>query len=160
MRFTQRAALGTVAVVMVTLSLGSTRVGAAGDPRRLAGSWYTDVTTRDCTTSTALRSFPAINTFSDGGELIDTTTAVGPPLRSPGHGTWERLSDHRFRSVSFAFLFSPTGVWVATQKIAQDIRLASRNEFTSMAVSNVSDTAGSLTQTTCATAVAHRIDTR
>jgi hypothetical protein len=160
MRITQRVALGTVAVVTVMLGLGSTRVVGAGDQRRLAGSWYTDVTTRDCATGAALRSFPAINTFSNGGELIDTSTVVAPSLRSPGHGTWERLGDHRFKSVSFAFLFSPTGAWVATQKLAQDIRLASRNEFTSTAVSKVYDTAGSLTQTTCATAIAHRIDTR
>src|SRR3982751_2476812 len=88
--------LAAVAPVAARAGTGAEngRDGLRPEARKLEGTWYTDVTVRDCQTGITLRTFPALNTFVEGGMLIDTTTAVSPALRSPGHGTWERVDRH------------------------------------------------------------------
>lgn len=127
--------------------------------RRLEGTWATQVTIRDCHTDVPLREFPALNTFARGGTLIDTTTATGPALRSPGHGLWEQTGSHRFRAYSVAFLFNPANVSIGRQTITQTIEIGEDPaELTSTASSQIFDTSGNLLNTFCSTAVARRIE--
>ena len=135
------------------------REGLRPEARKLEGTWYTDVTVRDCQTGITLRTFPALNTFAEGGTLIDTTTAVNPALRSPGHGTWEKVDRHNYTSVSLAFLFSPTGVWTGTQRITQAIEVGpGGDDATSDASSQIFNTAGNLTAMQCSAAVLRRLE--
>jgi hypothetical protein len=166
-----RNSVGCIAMALV-LSLGGTRgvtlasadtqngrEGSRADGGMLEGTWYTEVTVHDCQSGAILRTFPAFNTFAQGGTLTDTTTAVSPALRSPGHGTWERTGHRAFKSMSVAFLFSPTGVWTGTQRITQEIHIGSdRDQADSDASSQVFDTKGVLTATLCPTAILHRVE--
>jgi hypothetical protein len=138
---------------------GTGREGLRPEARKLEGTWYTDVTVRDCQTGITLRTFPALNTFAEGGTLIDTTTAVSPALRSPGHGTWEKVDRHSYTTVSVAFLFSPTGVWTGTQRITQAIEVGPGGEdATSDASSQIFNPGGNLTAMQCSAAVLRRLE--
>lgn len=150
-----------------TIAFATSREASANEPdwqsrsqaKRLEGTWLTQVTIHDCQTGAIVREFPALNTFAQGGTLIDTTTAVGPALRSPGHGTWEKIGGHRFRAFSLAFLFNPANVWTGTQTVTQAIRIGDDpDELTSTAMSQIFDTSKNLLNTFCSTAVAHRIE--
>jgi hypothetical protein len=131
--------------------------GSKSQARRLEGTWFTSVTIRDCQSGAALRTFPALNTFAHGGTLIDTTTAVSPALRSPGHGFWDKTGRRTFRAVSLAFLFTPAGVLAGTQKITQLITLGA-DDYSSNASSEVFSPDGNLLSTGCSTAVARPIE--
>ena len=89
--------------------------------------------------------------------MVDTTTAVAPAVRSPGHGAWAKLNGPNYQATSMAFLFGPTGVWVGTQTITQHIQMNGRDAWTSTAVSEVVDTQGNVLPATCATAVGDRL---
>ncbi|MGI8746161.1 MAG: hypothetical protein ACR2NN_26990 [Bryobacteraceae bacterium] len=52
----------------------------------LVGTWFTQVSIRNCQTGSEVTPFPALGTFMRGGTLTDTTSAISPALRSPGHG--------------------------------------------------------------------------
>lgn len=161
------ARLALLSLLASTISFATSRDVRAGEPdgrsrshaTRLEGTWFTQVTIRDCHTGAASREFPALNTFAQGGTLIDTTTAVGPALRTPGHGVWEKTGGHRFRAFSQAFLFNPAHVWTGTQTITQAILIGDDpDEFTSTASSQFFDTVGNLLNALCSTAVARRIE--
>jgi hypothetical protein len=151
----------TVLPFAAVAPLSSPRAFAQSDDqaRKLQGTWFTQVTARSCTTGAAVRTFVALNTFGAGGTLIDTTTAVSPAVRTPGHGIWEHTGGHTFRAVSLAFLFSAAGAWTGTQRITQTIEMNDGPDgFNSTASSEVFDTAGTQTASTCATAVGQRVE--
>jgi hypothetical protein len=161
------ATLALLSLLTSTIAFAESREARADAPdgqsrsqaKRLEGTWVTEVTIRDCNTGAIVREFQALNTFAQGGTLIDTTTAVGPALRSPGHGTWEKIGGHRFRAFSLAFLFNPTNVWTGTQTVTQAIQIGDDpDELTSTATSQIFDTGRNLVNTFCSTAVAHRIE--
>jgi hypothetical protein len=150
---------GTSAATRASTGTENGREGSRSEARKLEGTWYTDVTVRDCQTGVTLRTFPALNTFAEGGTLIDTTTAVSPALRSPGHGTWEKENRHSYSTVSLAFLFSPTGVWTGTQRITQAIEVGpGGDDATSDASSQIFNTGGTLTAMQCSAAVLRRLE--
>lgn len=127
--------------------------------KKLEGTWRVLVTGRDCQTGAAVRTFPALLTFADGGTLTGTTTAFSPALRSPDHGFWRKTGERSYLAVSQAFLFNPAGAWISTQQITQTIEFGHNpDEFTSSASSEFFDTNGNLTRTVCATAVGTRLE--
>jgi hypothetical protein len=161
------ARLTLLSLLTSTIAFATSREARADEPdgqsrsqaKRLEGTWLTQVTIHDCHTGAIVREFPALNTFAPGGTLIDTTTAVGPALRSPGHGTWEKIGGQRFRAFSLAFLFNPANVWTGTQTVTQAIQIGDDpDELTSTATSQIFDTGRNLVNAFCSTAVAHRIE--
>lgn len=126
---------------------------------RLEGTWRVQVAIRNCQTGEALRSFPALLTFAQGGTLTETTTGFAPAQRTPGHGFWRRTGGHTYRAVSEAFLFNPAGAWTGTQKLTQTIEIeGNSDEFNSNATIEIFDVNGSLTTTGCATAIGRRLE--
>ena len=125
------ATLALLSLLTSTIAIGESREARADAPdaqsgsqaKRLEGTWATQVTIRDCHTGVIVREFPALNTFAQGGTLIDTTSAVGAALRSPGHGTWEKIGNHSFHAFSLAFLFSPANVWTGRRRSPRSSRL-------------------------------------
>ena len=122
----------------------------------LEGTWFTQVTVRDCQTNAMLRVFPALNTFHRGETTTDTTTGFSPSQRSPGLGKWEKTGPHTFGATSLAFLFTPAGVPMGTQQLTHVIEMQGDGiSFTSSVA--IFDTAGNVLSTGCATAVGRRI---
>jgi hypothetical protein len=161
------ATLALLSLLTSTIAFGESRGARVDEPdgqsrshaKRLEGTWLTQVTIRDCHTGDVVREFPALNTFAPGGTLIDTTAAVGPALRSPGHGVWAQTGRRRFRAFSLAFLFNPANLWTGTQTVTQAIEIGDDpDELTSTATSQIFDTNRNLLNTFCSTAVARRIE--
>ncbi len=126
---------------------------------KLEGTWRVHVTLRNCQTGAELRTFPALLTFGQGGTLTGSTTAFPPALRGSDYGIWNHTGGRSYRAVDEAFIFSPAGVWVSTQRITQAIQLdRDADTFTSDATVEFFDTLGNTTSTGCATAIATRME--
>ena len=129
------------------------------DGGKLEGTWRVHVTQRNCQTGAQLRTFPALLTFAQGGTLTGSTTAVTSALRGSDHGIWNHNGGRSYGAVDEAFLFSPAGAWVSTQRLTQAIQLdRDANAFTSDATVEFFDTLGNTTSTGCATAIATRME--
>jgi hypothetical protein len=127
--------------------------------RKLEGTWRVRVTTRDCQSGAEQRTFPAMLTFARGGTLTETTAGFPPAARTPGHGIWRHEGGHTYSAVSEAFLFSPAGAWVGTQRLTQSIEIGGNpDELTSTATNEIFDTGGNLLTSGCATAEARRFE--
>ena len=126
---------------------------------KLEGTWRVLVTQRNCQSGAEVRTFPALLAFAEGGTLTGSTTAFPPALRGSDYGVWSHSGGRRYGAVSEAFLFSPAGAWVSTQRITQAIQLdRGGDSFTSDAAVEFFDTLGNTTLTGCATAVATRME--
>jgi hypothetical protein len=140
-------------VVLLTPAWGDEGNSKSGD---LEGTWFTQVTIRDCQTNAVVRVFAALNTFHRGETMTDTTTGVSPSLRSPGLGKWEKTGSHTFGATSLAFLFNPTGVPLGTQQLTHRIEMHG-NEISFASSVVIFDTSGNMVSTGCASAVGRRI---
>jgi hypothetical protein len=132
----------------------------------LQGTWWVDVTLRDCASGAPRATFPSLLAFAKGGTLTETTANAlfQPGQRSGGFGSWSRLDERSFRASSDAFiLFDSAATAIAPplhrglQRIAQTIEMRNGGEtFTSVATVRFYDAAGVLLTSGCATAAGHR----
>ena len=158
--------LASVAVLALVVAFMSTAVTPAAPKLqssdsqggKIEGTWRVQVTLRNCQSGAEIRVFPALLTFADGGTLTGTSTVISPGLRSPDHGVWGHDGGRSYHAVDEAFIFTPAGVWVSTQRLSQSIELSADGDtFTSDAHTEFFDTLGNLTSSGCATAVATRM---
>ena len=155
MKSTKQKLFWSLAIVM-SVALAQAADDSNSESGKLQGTWFTEVAIRDCGTGAVLRTFSAVNTFNAGETMIDTTTGASPSLRSPGLGKWEKNGGRTYGAVSLAFLFSPAGVWIGTQKLTHKIEVSGdENAFTTR--SEVFDPAGVLLSSGCATAAGRRL---
>ena len=157
---------GRTAVLVLAgmLFLGSgvtARAQSDGDnsQRGLEGAWRLQVTVRDCNTGQALRTFPAVFTFSKGGTATVITAGQLPSLATPGLGVWRHTQDHNYSAVTDAFVFSPAGVWIQTHRLTRAIQVSvDGDSFIDQVALLILDTAGNSVATGCATSVATRLE--
>jgi hypothetical protein len=126
------------------------------ESQSLVGTWQTVVTPRNCQTGDPVApAFPGLLTFSEGGTLTGTSTAV-----SSVYGVWEQMRSRR--NYSFAFIslrYSPTGTFIGTQKVRQTTRLgASGNDFTTTGTVEILDANGNTVGTGCSTSTGIRFE--
>ena len=155
--FAAAAGTATAFAQDVASGTGEGRELAQSRTRRIEGTWLTQVSIRDCQTGAELRTFPALNTFAEGGSLNDTTTGFGQAQRSPGLGFWEKTGRDSFRAVSVAFLFNPAGAWTGTQRLTHTLRIGP-NELTFNTSNRIVDPNGVPLVSGCATAVGRRLE--
>jgi hypothetical protein len=162
-RFTPSARKAAVAVASILfLGSGVTARAQSDDDNShngLEGAWRLQVTVRDCNTRQALRTFPAVFTFSKGGTATVITAGQLPSLATPGLGVWQHTDDHNYSAVTDAFVFSPAGVWIQTHRLTRAIQVSTDGDsFTDQIALQILDTAGNLIATGgCASSVASRI---
>jgi len=141
------------------MSASAKRQESQSNGGRIEGTWRVQVTLRNCQTGAEIRTFPALLTFANGGTLTGTSTVLATGLRSPDHGIWSHTGGQSYHAVDEAFIFSPAGAWVSTQRLTQDIQLAADGDtFSSDAHTEFFDTVGNLTASGCATANATRME--
>ena len=155
----------TAAVVLASilfLGFGVTgRAQSDGDNSQsgLEGAWRLQVTVRDCNTGQAIRTFPAVFTFSKGGTATVITAGQLPSLATSGLGVWGHSQDHNYSAVTDAFVFSPAGVWIQTHRLTRAIQVSiDGDSFTDQVALQILDTAGNPIATGCATSVANRLE--
>jgi hypothetical protein len=135
----------------------TTRADNAGSDNGLEGTWRVQVTVRDCQTGDALRTFPAVFTFANGGTFSGTTAGQSPALSTTNLGIWRHTDGHSYSAVSEAFVFSPAGAWIQTHRLTRAIEIGNdSDEFTDTIALEIFDTNGNLIVTGCGTSVASR----
>jgi hypothetical protein len=154
---------GATALVFVgILALGSGLTAKpnsvdGGSDNGLQGAWRVQLTVRDCQTGVALRTFPALFTFSKGGTLSVTTAGQLPALSTTGLGVWRHTDGHAYSAVSEAFVFNTSGVWTQTHRLTRAIEIGNNeDEFTDTVALQIFDTNGNVIVTGCATSVGSR----
>jgi hypothetical protein len=117
------------------------------------------LTVRDCNTGQALRTFPVVFTFAQGGTATGITAGQLPSLAAPSLGVWRHTEGHNYTAVTDAFVFSPAGVWIQTHRLTRAIELSiDADEFIETVALQILDTAGNPIATGCATSVANRLE--
>jgi hypothetical protein len=128
--------------------------------RSIEGTWRTTVTIRNCQTGAPITTFPGLQTFNQGGTLVESATIPAPSLRTLGHGVWKR--EQGWREYSFAFvydLFNADGTLAGSRIIRGALTLgAGGNEYTVVSSSETFDAKGQLSATGCSTATATRFE--
>ena len=152
--------LALLLVVGATQNLVSGQEKESGRTMRsLEGVWQTTVTQRNCQTGDVIRTFQGLSTYHEGGTVSETSAALGPALRSPGYGVWDK-NGHSTYSASFVFLrFNPDGTFAGTQKTTSSIVLGSEGStYDTTSSIQVYDVNGNLLGNGCATATATRFE--
>ena len=151
-------------LLALLLVLGATQVSgqekeSGRQMRSLEGVWQTTVTQRNCQTGDVIRVFQGLSVYHEGGTVSETSAALGPALRSPGYGVWDK-DGHSTYSASFIFLrFNPDGTFAGTQKTTSSIVLGtSGTTYDTTTSIQVYDVNGNLLGTGCATATATRFE--
>src|SRR5215472_14909901 len=142
-----------IAIVTVISAVTRTAAQSNGDnsQRGLEGGWRLQLTVRDCNTGQALRTFPAVFTFTQGGTATVITAGQLPSLATPGMGVWQHTEGHNYTAVTDAFVFSPAGVWIQTHRLTRAIQVSiDGNEFTDTVALQILHTSGNPIATGCA----------
>jgi hypothetical protein len=179
---TRRRVMGaiglTAAVVLLSGSIGLAHSKPSGSGPRLEGTWFVEVTLRNCTTNASLGSFRSLVTFHRGGTISESTSspsfAIGQ--RSPGHGNWDFEGDHMFsqRMVSLINFdtapnlpgvpgFNPAlpvtpGFFAGWGTVTHSVKLSGPNHLTSAGTNEFFRADGTSYRTGCSTAVAERFE--
>ena len=161
--------LALFSVLAGTMALATGPVATAGQEagqkssnsqaKEIQGAWVLHVSAYDCQSGAPEATFQSVVTFAQGGTLTSVTTGGSPALRTTGVGTWEKAGGHEFTAVTMAFLFSPAGIWTATQRLTNTFELGiDPDELTGTTEASFFDTNGRLFRTVCATVVGRRLE--
>jgi len=128
-----------------------------GGSNALEGSWNATATFRICATGAAIRSFPAMNTFMQGGTMQEFGVGSGL-FRGPGHGVWQHLGGNNFYSTFQFFRFNPDGTPLDRVIVRQYIQVGILGDsYIASSTTEFRDlTSGNITLTGCATGVGTR----
>ncbi|MBA3632990.1 MAG: hypothetical protein H0W58_09320 [Acidobacteria bacterium] len=129
-----------------------------GNARALEGSWDSQVTVFNCQTGAVIRTFPAMNTFMQGGTMQEFGIGSGL-LRGPGHGVWSYNSGQSFSSNFQFFRFNADGTFAGKQINRRQINVSRfGNSFTATTAAEIYNPAGVLIATGCANEVGTRFE--
>jgi len=120
----------------------------------IVGTWVAIVTMRNCETGAAIRSFPVMNTFNQGGTMMESSRSLA--TRSPGMGMWERNIGNDYSSIFMFFRSNADGTDNGYQKVQRRHTL-NNGILTTTATFENFNAAGVLTSTGCATETASRL---
>ncbi|SRR5258706_4833384 len=155
------AALAIVALaafVQIFVSAQDNDGGYKG-ARGLEGIWDIQVTSRNCETGETIRTFPAMQTFAQGGTLSDWGSGNPPSRRGSGQGIWSHVSGQTFDSAFQFFLFNADGTLAGKQISRGQIELSHDGaSYTSSRIGQIFDVHGNLTATSCSTSRATRFE--
>jgi hypothetical protein len=133
--------------------------------RKLEGAWLVDVTSRDCTTGAALRSFPGVMTFVRDGVLFEnsvgsaTATGQPPTERSTAQGTWGYTEQNTYAASVWFFRFGTDNMYSGATRSTFEIFLSDDGEsFTSTELAQSFTMAGVLMGTRCNSRIGRRVE--
>ena len=125
----------------------------------LVGTWDVQVTTRDCQTSAAQRTFPSILTYSADGTLIESTSGMPQAAKTPGHGVWSHIRDNTYYIKFKSVRFDASGNLAGSTVISQILSLSNHgNAAESTGTVELFAPNGTLVVTVCSTSTGTRFD--
>ena len=146
-------------LMLVVLMQGWVTARGQNHPEQgLVGSWNLQVTLRDCQTDAPIVTFPAMNTYNQGGTTQQTAIPgpEGPAL--PGHGTWKHQTGRIYSGAFQFFQLNPDGTF-SRVVVRSAINLGkSGDEYTSIDTAEIFDASGNVTDTACSTTTATRFE--
>ena len=111
--------------------------GRSQGANQIIGSWEVTVDR-----GPQLGPVKGLTTYTRGHSLIGTGNLL---TRGPSHGTWEHLNGRLYADTQVFFRFDPTGAFLGTQRINENVRLAPDGDsYTAVAISNLFDPNGNL----------------
>ena len=140
----KRTLAGATALIAVAALVAAGAIYASsGDDGRsqganpIIGSWEVTVDR-----GPQLPPLKGLTTFTRGHSLIGTGNTL---VRGPSHGAWEHVSGRLYADTQVFFRFDPTGTFLGTQRINENVRLAPDGDsFTTVSISNLFDPNGNL----------------
>ena len=128
----------------------------SGNKQGLVGSWNLEVTLRDCQTGMEIITFPAMNTYNQGG----TSQQSAPPepgfTHLTGHGVWSHKTGRNYSGAFQFFSLTPMGFVAKRTTVRSAISLGrDGNSYTSTDTSETIDANGNSTMG-CSTTTATR----
>ena len=140
----KRSLASAIALIAVAAMVAAGAIYASsGDDGRsqganpIIGSWEVTVDR-----GPQLPPVKGLTTFTRGHSLIGTGNTL---VRGPSHGAWEHVSGRLYADTQVFFRFDPTGTFLGTQRINENVRLAPDGDsFTTVSISNLFDPNGNL----------------
>lgn len=124
----------------------------------LEGSWSVQVTILNCQTGATVATFPAMNTFMQGGTMQEFSAGAGF-LRGPGHGVWSYESGNRFSFAFQFFRFNADGSLAGVTRGRRQVEVSRfRNRYTATVSVEIYNPAGIQVGTACGTETAMRFE--
>ena len=139
-----RSVAGAIALIAVVALVAAGAISASSGDHRggrgangLVGSWELTVNR-----GPLLPPVKGLTTYTRGHSVIGTANVV---IRGPAHGTWEHVSGRLYADTHVFFRFDPTGAFLGTQRINENVRLAPDGDsYTAVAISSQFDPNGNL----------------
>ena len=169
MKTTFSKTIGTAALAILLLATcAQIRVSAQGkgngslqngNEQGLVGSWNLLVTLRDCQTGTEFVTFPAMNTYNQGGTTQQAAPAEPGSASLPGHGVWSHQTARRYSSAFQFFTLNLAGALTGRVIVRSAISLGrGGNDYTSTDTAEVLNTNGDVVIRACSTTTATRFE--
>jgi hypothetical protein len=132
MKLTNRRVVSVSALAVLMSALFSSRAEAQDPSRSIEGTWFVQLTFRNCDTGAVLGSGFGLNTFVPGGTMLGTPNAPPAAIRT-GHGVWTHVAGTRFFNRMGLFNYNPqTGAFAGIRVVTRNIELGpGPDQFTS-----------------------------
>lgn len=125
----------------------------------LVGSWNLVVTLRDCGTGTPFISFPAMNTYNQGGTTQQAAVPDPGSTALPGHGVWSHKIGRGYRGSFQFFQLNPNPALTRRVIVRSDISLdLGGNSYSSTDAAEILALDGTVVDTGCSTSTATRFE--
>lgn len=166
------------ALLLMSGSIGLAHSKPSQSDHGLVGTWFVEVTLRNCTTNAPMGSFRSLVTFHRGGTVTENTTSPGFAIgqRSSGQGNWDVVANHTYRQrmvslINFDTLpnlpgvpgFNPAlpvtpGFFAGWGTVTHTLKLDGPNHAASAGTNEFFRADGTSYRTGCSTAVAERFE--
>ena len=148
---------GTIGFTSLALAAFLTFAGVWASAQKtsdqgLVGSWDLQVTLRDCDSGFPFVTFPAMNTYNQGGTTQQAALPEPGMTALPGHGVWKHDIGRSY-SGAFRFLILNTDpALIRRVTVRSSISLAlDGNSYTSTDAAEIRNLNGDLIQSACST---------
>lgn len=128
----------------------ASKFAAGNGSKSLEGAWTVAVTLRNCQTGAAIRTFPRMITFMQGGTMQEFAAAGPPTLRGPGQGVWNFLYDGKFTYALHFLRFGADGTLAGSVVERRSLEVDG-DTYNATGTAEVFDANGNVIVTTCAT---------
>lgn len=150
----------TIIAIVIAIAASQTSVVAQGKDGggRLAGTWETVVTIRNCATGNAITSFQSVGSFNQGGTFSGIASGMPPTLRTSERGVWAHVRENLYRFRFKAYLYNAAAVAIGYQVVTHDLELdGDALNWSSEGISQTFDMTDTQTGAGCSTAVGSRM---
>lgn len=159
---TAKAMGGAAFVILLLITIAQIGVSAPANgegERTLVGSWNILVTLRDCQSGTPIVSFPAMETYNQGGTLQQTAPPAPGATFLPGHGVWSHEAGGGYSAAFQFFGITPVGFVDSRTVVRSAISLGQDGKsYSSTETSETFDANGNLLVSACSTSTATRFE--